>query len=97
LSFVFHVDETTLPTLSPGSGKMKPAWLRTYARDDRTFSGTTPPMVAYRFEDNRGEDSGETISPATPAAPDRRLERLQPARRCTGCNRLIANYDACGL
>jgi transposase len=47
-------DETTLPTLEPGAGKVKIAWLWTYARDDRSFGGTGPPMVAYRFEDSRG-------------------------------------------
>lgn len=49
-------DETTLPTLAPGSGKAKRAWLWAYARDDRPFGGTSPPMVAYRFEDSRGGD-----------------------------------------
>jgi transposase len=49
-------DETTLPTLEPGAGKAKIAWLWTYARDDRPFGGTGPPMVAYRFEDSRGGD-----------------------------------------
>jgi transposase len=49
-------DETTLPTLEPGAGKAKIAWLWTYARDDRSFGGTGPPMVAYRFEDSRGGD-----------------------------------------
>ncbi len=47
-------DETTLPTLAPGAGKAKIAWLWTYARDDRSFGGTGPPMVACRFEDSRG-------------------------------------------
>jgi transposase len=54
-----YADETTLPTLSPGSGKTKTAWLWTYARDDRTFGGTAPPMVAYRCEDSRGGESVE--------------------------------------
>jgi transposase len=54
-----YADETTLPTLSPGSGKTKTAWLWTYARDDRTFGGQAPPMVAYRFEDSRGGDCVE--------------------------------------
>jgi len=54
-----YADETTLPTLSPGSGKTKTAWLWTYARDDRTFGGPAPPMVAYRFEDSRGGESVE--------------------------------------
>jgi transposase len=49
-------DETTLPTLAPGSGKTTKAWLWAYARDDRPFAGTSPPMVAYRFEDSRGAD-----------------------------------------
>lgn len=47
-------DETTLPTLAPGSGKVKTAWLWAYARDDTPFGGRAPPMVAYRFEDSRG-------------------------------------------
>ncbi len=46
-------DETTLPTLAPGTGKVKTAWLWAYARDDRPFGGSDPPMVAYRFEDSR--------------------------------------------
>lgn len=54
-----YADETTLPTLAPGSGTTKTAWLWTYARDDRPFGGTAPPMVAYRFEDSRG---GECVA-----------------------------------
>ncbi|NEV02829.1 IS66 family transposase [Bradyrhizobium uaiense] len=49
-------DETTLPTLAPGSGKTQKAWLWAYARDDRPFGGAGPPMVAYRFEDSRSGD-----------------------------------------
>ena len=49
-------DETTLPTLAPGSGKTTKAWLWAYARDDRPYGGTSPPMVAYRFEDSRGAE-----------------------------------------
>ncbi|AQZ51896.1 IS66 family transposase [Martelella mediterranea] len=52
-------DETTLPTLAPGSGATKTAWLWAYARDDRPFGGSGPPMVAYRFEDSR---SGECVA-----------------------------------
>jgi transposase len=52
-------DETTLPTLAPGSGSAKTAYLWAYARDDRTFGGSGPPMVAYRFEDSR---SGECVA-----------------------------------
>ena len=46
-------DETTLPTLNPGAGKAKTAYLWAYARDDRPFGGSGPPMVAYHFEDSR--------------------------------------------
>ena len=49
-------DETTLPTLAPGTGKTQKAWLWAYARDDTPFAGTSPPMVAYRFEDSRSGD-----------------------------------------
>ncbi len=49
-------EETTLPTLVPGSGSAKTANLGTYARDDRPFGGGGPPMVAYRFEDSRSGD-----------------------------------------
>jgi transposase len=49
-------DETTLPTLAPGTGKTQKAWLWAYARDDTPFGGTSPPMVAYRFEDSRSGD-----------------------------------------
>lgn len=38
-------DETTLPTLAPGTGKTQKAWLWAYARDDTPFGGTSPPMV----------------------------------------------------
>lgn len=51
-------DETSLPTLAPGTGAAKTAWLWAYARDDSTFGGSGPPMVAYRFEDSR---SGECV------------------------------------
>jgi transposase len=51
-------DETSLPTLAPGSGAVKKAWLWAYARDDSTFGGSGPPMVAYRFEDSR---SGQCV------------------------------------
>lgn len=52
-------NETTLPTLAPGSGKTQKAWLWAYARDDSPFGGNGPPMVAYRFEDSRGGECVE--------------------------------------
>jgi len=49
-------DETSLPTLAPGTGTVKKAWLWAYARDDSTFGGGGPPMVAYRLNDSRSGD-----------------------------------------
>jgi transposase len=49
-------DETTLPTLAPGAGKAKTAYLWAYVRDDRPFGGSDPPIVVYRFEDSRAGD-----------------------------------------
>jgi transposase len=46
-------DETTLPILSPGRGKTKTGYLWTYLRDDRSYGGSGPPIVVYRFEDSR--------------------------------------------
>ncbi len=34
----------------------KTSYLWAYARDDRTFGGNGPPLVAYRFEDSRSGD-----------------------------------------
>lgn len=53
---LIFADETTLPTLAPGSGSAKTVWLWAYARDDKPFGGSDPPTVAYRFEDNRAGD-----------------------------------------
>jgi transposase len=52
-------DETTLPTLAPGTGKAKTAYLWAYVRDDRPFGGSDPPIVVYRFEDSR---AGECVA-----------------------------------
>ncbi|PND18081.1 hypothetical protein CN934_30040 [Ensifer sp. MMN_5] len=43
-------------SLVPGSGSAETAYLWAYARDDRPFGGSGPPMVAYRFEDSRSGD-----------------------------------------
>jgi hypothetical protein len=56
--FTRFADETSLPTLAPGTGAVKRAWLWAYASDDSTFGGSGPTMVAYRFEDSR---SGECV------------------------------------
>ena len=49
-------DETTLPTLAPGTGKARKCYLWAYAKDDRPFGGSGPIMVAFRFEHSRAGD-----------------------------------------
>ncbi|MFK4496090.1 hypothetical protein ABIF86_000381 [Bradyrhizobium japonicum] len=45
-----------MPTLVPGSGSAKTTELWAYARDDRTFGGSGPLMVAYRSKDSRSAE-----------------------------------------
>ncbi|HUZ66468.1 MAG TPA: IS66 family transposase [Beijerinckiaceae bacterium] len=80
-------DETTLPTLAPGSGKAKTAWLWTYARDDRPFGRDGPPMVAYLFEESRGG-----------ACPDRHLMGFAGLLQVDGFSayKRLAAHDRCG-
>lgn len=46
-------DETTAPVLDPGRGRTKTGQLWAYARDDRPWGGTGPPMVAYVYAADR--------------------------------------------
>jgi len=46
-------DETTAPVLDPGRGRTKTGQLWAYARDDRPWGGSDPPMVAYIYAADR--------------------------------------------
>ena len=46
-------DETTAPVLDPGRGRTKIGQLWAYARDDRPWGGTDPPVVAYLYAPDR--------------------------------------------
>jgi transposase len=46
-------DETTAPVLDPGRGRVKKGQFWTYARDERPWSGTAPPGVAYVYAPDR--------------------------------------------
>ena len=49
-------DETTAPVLDPGRGRTKTGQLWAYARDDRPWGGSDPPLVAYVYAaDRKGE------------------------------------------
>lgn len=51
-------DETTAPVLDPGRGRTKIGQLWAYARDDRPWGGSDPPMVAYVYAaDRKGEQA----------------------------------------
>ena len=46
-------DETTAPVLDPGRGRTKTGQLWAYARDNRPWGGTDPPVVAYVYAPDR--------------------------------------------
>ena len=46
-------DETTAPVLDPGRGRTKTGQIWAYARDDRPWGGSDPPMVAYIYASDR--------------------------------------------
>lgn len=51
-----HADDTTVPVLSPGSGKTSTGRIWCYVRDDHPFAGTAPKAVLYCYSpDRKGE------------------------------------------
>lgn len=46
-------DETTAPVLHPGRGRTKTGQLWAYARDDRSWGGNDPPIIAYVYAADR--------------------------------------------
>jgi transposase len=53
-------DETTAPVLDPGRGRTKTGQLWAYARDDRPWGGSDPPIVAYVYAADRKAERPET-------------------------------------
>ena len=52
-------DETTAPVLQPGRGRTKTGQIWAYARDDRPWGGSDPPMVAYVYAADRKAERPE--------------------------------------
>lgn len=52
-------DETTAPVLDPGRGRTKIGQLWAYARDDRPWGGSDPPMVVYVYAADRKAERPE--------------------------------------
>ena len=51
-----HADDTPVPVQAPGTGKTSTGRLWAYLRDERSYAGTAPPAVRYRYTpDRRGE------------------------------------------
>ncbi len=48
-----HADDTPVPMLMPGTGKMRQARLWTHIRDDRPHGGTAAPAVWFRYSPDR--------------------------------------------
>ncbi|WP_245906755.1 IS66 family transposase, partial [Teichococcus aestuarii] len=54
-------DETTLPVLDPGRGKVKKGYAWALARDDRPWGGTDPPAVVFRYAPGRGQEHARAL------------------------------------
>jgi len=52
-------DETTAPVLDPGRGRTKTGQIWAYARDDRPWGGSDPPIVAYVYAADRKAERAE--------------------------------------
>ncbi|MBF0677304.1 MAG: IS66 family transposase [Devosia sp.] len=55
------MDETRAPVLDPGTRKTKTGYFWALARDDRPWSGTAPPGVAFTYAPGRGGLHAERI------------------------------------
>jgi transposase len=48
-----HADDTPMPVLDPGRGRVKRGYLWSYVRDERPFGGADPPAVWFAYSPNR--------------------------------------------
>jgi transposase len=55
------IDETPVPVLDPGRGKVKKGYFWAIARDDRPWGGTDPPAVVYTYAPGRGSEHLEKL------------------------------------
>jgi transposase len=81
------VDETVVPVLDPGRGRTKKGYFWAIARDDRPWSGTDPPAVAYSYAPGRGAIHALKL-----------LEHYRGIVQCDGyaAYKTIADHTACG-
>ncbi len=55
------MDETTAPVLDPGRRRTKKGFFWAIACDDRGYSGTSPPIVVFRYAPGRSGTHAETF------------------------------------
>lgn len=55
------VDETTVPVLAPGTGKVRRDYLWAIVRDDRGHGGADPPIVVFRHSRSRTAETARTL------------------------------------
>lgn len=60
-SQTLHMDETTLPMLDPGRGRVKLTYIWTLARDQRGHSGNEPPCVIFKNMPSRAGIHAQTM------------------------------------
>jgi transposase len=56
-----YVDETTAPVLDPGRGKTKTGYFWAVLRDDRGWSGSSPPGVVFHYRPGRKGEYAQEI------------------------------------
>lgn len=78
------MDETRAPVLDPGAKKTKTGYFWALARDDRPWSGTAPPGVAFTYAPGRGGQHAERILQG--------FGGILQVDGYAGYNRLIASY-----
>ncbi|WP_371832312.1 IS66 family transposase [Paracoccus benzoatiresistens] len=64
---VIFADDTPVQMLAPGTGRTRTARLGAYARDERPWSGMTPPAAWYRLWATARASTPRTISLASAA------------------------------
>ena len=65
-----YVDETTAPVLDPGRGKTKTGYFWAVLRDDRGWSGPSPPGVVFHYRPGRsGKYAAEILDGFIPGSP----------------------------
>lgn len=60
-STVLHMDETPLPQLDPGRGKVKTGYLWTLMRDQNPHKGNEPPCVVFNYASRAGINAEEIL------------------------------------